>query len=134
MNDAHTPTPWKWEAFDDRQFIQLVANIKDAEMSPVLVAGGCRNNGGVGCMPDKFDDEMRNCPLQPTRADRAFICHACNAHDAMVAVLKLARRDLRIWHAAYAVETPAVKFKCEGGCPTTLVLEQIDAVLKEGRP
>lgn len=72
-----TPGPWNWGPFELGP--QLEGNVKDPDMNPVLIAMGCGNDKGdlvKGCMPEKFDDSLRSCPLHPTRDDREFIAHA----------------------------------------------------------
>lgn len=81
-----TPGPWRWTALSGSP--QLEGSMKYADMNPILVARECGNEHGdlvQGCMPEKFNDNLRACPLHPNEEDRDFIA---NAYDDIQQLLE----------------------------------------------
>jgi len=77
--DEAVPGPWVWSKGSVVSGPELLGNIKHSDSFPILITWGCSNNDGVGCMPDKFNDELCNCPLHPIKRDRDFIVAARSA-------------------------------------------------------
>jgi len=88
MND-HMPGPWKWRRFD--LGLQLEANVEYAEMSPVLIADKCSEDG---CNSDR---EECVCPLEPTVEDRALIAAAPDMAEVIEALLECERERQECW-------------------------------------
>ena len=88
LDEAKT-LPWKWGATELGP--QIEAAVEYSDMSPVLVALGCGNNKGKGCMPNLNGDTLRHCPLHPSKAERELIVSAVNALPALLVELRMYR-------------------------------------------
>lgn len=87
LEQKATKGPWKWSDACEMG-PQLEGNVEHPEMSPILVAAGCGNTNGdgvKGCIPKLGGDELRACPLHPTKDDRDFIATFRTAAPSLLA-------------------------------------------------
>lgn len=98
LAEKATPLPWQWTAGCREP--QLEGAVPNPEMNPVLVARGCGNDHDPkspvqGCMPSTLaGDDLRSCPLHPSRTDREYITAAANALPALIARIERLEKSL----------------------------------------
>lgn len=88
-----TPGPWEWTVpGSGLPGPQLQGHIEAPEFNPILVTSGCGNDTHKqvgetcsikGCVDD-LEDELRACPLHPSKNDRDFMASAYQDIEALL--------------------------------------------------